>query len=95
MLKMLSFFSHSTFNKKKRKTQKTKTRERERERYRELGVPGEPDGGEVAPTELRLNNVAAILKSIADSNSVVATSSVILRSFVLRRVLAAVAPILR
>lgn len=48
-----------------------------------MGVPSEPNSGEMAPTELALNDVATRVESIADSDGVVATASVILGSFIL------------
>lgn len=62
--------------------------------YRVVGVPGEPDGGEMAPTELGLNDIATELESVADSNSVVASSPVVLGAFVLRREVTALTPII-
>jgi len=53
-------------------------------------VPSEPDSGEMAPTELRLNDVATGVEGVADSNSVVATAAVILGAFVLGGEIAAV-----
>lgn len=58
--------------------------------YGGLGVPGEPDGGEMAPTELALHHISTILESVANSNSVVASTAVIFTSLVLRRVIAGV-----
>lgn len=57
-------------------------------------VPGEPDGGEMAPTELALHDVGAALEGISDSNRVVASPPVILRPFVFRCVIAALGSIL-
>lgn len=59
-----------------------------------MGIPGEPDGGEVAPTELGLNDIPSELEGVADSNSVVAAAAVVLGAFVLRREVAALAPII-
>jgi len=53
-------------------------------------VPSEPDSGEMAPTELRLNDVATGVKGVADSDSVVATAAVILGALVLGGEIAAV-----
>lgn len=55
-----------------------------------MGVPSEPDGGEMAPTELALNNIAASFEGVADEDRVVAAASVILGSFVLGGEIAAV-----
>lgn len=56
-----------------------------------MSVPGEPDSREVAPTELALDNVAAILEGIPDPHGVVAPPAVVLDSLVLGRVIAALA----
>lgn len=73
---------------------KSKDFETEKEMYRVLGIPSEPNSGEVAPTELALNNIATILEGVADSNSVVTSASIILGAFVLGREIAALAPLL-
>ena len=62
--------------------------------YGVLGVPSEPDSGEMSPSELALNDVATILEGVADSDGVVAAAAVILGSFVLGREIAAVGPLL-
>lgn len=59
--------------------------------YRFLRVPSEPDCGEMAPTKLALDNVTTVLEGITYSHSVVATAPVILCTFVLRRVVSALA----
>lgn len=58
------------------------------------GVPSEPDGGEVAPAELAVDDVAAIVVPIANADGVVATAAVIVAAFVLGfRHIAAVAAV--
>ena len=42
------------------------------------GVPGEPDGGEVAPAELGLHDVGAVLEGVTDADGVVPTAAVVL-----------------
>ena len=68
--------------------------ERERETYGHEGIPSEPDGGEVAPAEFALDDVAATLEGVANPDGVVASAPVVLRPLVLRRVVAALAPVL-
>lgn len=54
------------------------------------GVPGEPDGGEVAPAELGLHDVGALLEGVAGADGVVPAAAVVLRALVLGGVDAAV-----
>ena len=58
-----------------------------------MSVPGEPDGGEVAPAELGLNNVAPIFEGVTNLDGVVASFPVIVGALVLRRVVADVVAI--
>ena len=55
------------------------------------GVPGEPDGGEVAPSELGLHDVGSLLEGVAYADGVVPAAPVVLGALVLRRVVAALA----
>ena len=48
----------------------------------------------MTPTELTLNHIATIFESVADSDGVVASSSVILGTFVLGRIITALGVIL-
>ncbi|KAM1272149.1 hypothetical protein ACFX2J_032879 [Malus domestica] len=83
----------TTSDQKAIKRSVVKREERRREEYGVLGVLGEPDGGEMAPTELGLNDIPSALESVTDSNGVVAVASVVLCAFVLRRVVVALTPI--
>lgn len=47
-----------------------------------MGIPSEPNSGEMAPTKLALNDITTGAESVADSNGVVATASVIFCAFV-------------
>ena len=74
-------------NKNQRKTLLHEiSRERERREKESTdrggGVVGEPDGGELTPTELPLSDVATTVKLIADSDGVVASLPVGIDSLV-------------
>jgi hypothetical protein len=47
-----------------------------------MSIPSEPDSGEMTPTELALNDITTGVKSVADSDGVVTTASVIFGSFI-------------
>ena len=74
----------TTSDQKAIKRSVVKREKRGREEYGVLGVPGEPDGGEMAPAELGLNDIPSALESVTDSDGVVAAAPVVLRAFVLR-----------
>lgn len=58
-----------------------------------MGVPSEPNSGEMAPTELALNDVTTGVEGVADSDGVVTAASVILGAFVLGGEIAAIVPL--
>lgn len=64
------------------------------ESYGFQGVPSKPDSGEMAPSELGLNDVPTVLEGVTDSNCVVASTPVVLGPFVFGRVVTAIARIL-
>ncbi|TKY48952.1 hypothetical protein E2542_SST26376 [Spatholobus suberectus] len=48
-----------------------------------FGVPSEPDSGEIAPTELTLNYIAAGIEGVTNSDSMIVAAVVILGAFAL------------
>ncbi|TQD95315.1 hypothetical protein C1H46_019107 [Malus baccata] len=62
--------------------------------YRALCVLRKPDGGEVAPPELALHHIVAILEGVPNRDGVVASLIVILGAFVFRCVIAELIPII-
>ncbi|MFS7915808.1 hypothetical protein Hanom_Chr02g00169661 [Helianthus anomalus] len=58
-----------------------------------MRIPSKPHSRKMSPTELPLHNISRMLKHITNTDRMITSTPVILRPFVLRRVLASVTPI--